>query len=418
MRLPNNIPRACDAALEKLSSVYSWREFVYSVVGLDQPLVCGPRKDAHLHRAAPIGCVAKAYTGMLLADLCRLGRVSLDSPAKAILPAFAVGSRAATEEISLRHLISHQSGMDTEGIVGLPGEEVGFFERLRRVGQLFAPGRGLSYCTVGFEVAARATEELGGCRWEEMLTEGIVRGAGEQVSCDGAPIVDGSVAFFPNRQRGQMCKSAALGQGFALPVGELAKFGLRWLSQSYEGCRDTILWPDGDLGFCVCGTAGEVNTRVQVLPEAGVALAARLDSPESEAGALHEFFGKVIGSRWKGFLKPAESSDRDLTIRAIEGRFCCEFLDMEIGGSGTGFIADAWVGSPEEETWIGRSRKHERISLEVTPSGVLTGAISVGPDPFPIVLEPLRYSDGLEYLIFNRKMLLRRRLNDAPEDRA
>jgi len=59
-----------------------------------------------------IGSITKLLTGTLTLQLVEEDRVGLDDPLKRHLPDFALLSREAAQSITLRHLLSHTSGID------------------------------------------------------------------------------------------------------------------------------------------------------------------------------------------------------------------------------------------------------------------------------------------------------------------
>lgn len=66
------------------------------------------RSREHLHYE--IGSASKTFLGLLLADLATSGVLDYDTPARDCLP-IALGRPRASAEITLRHLITHTSGL-------------------------------------------------------------------------------------------------------------------------------------------------------------------------------------------------------------------------------------------------------------------------------------------------------------------
>src|SRR6186997_1387844 len=59
-----------------------------------------------------IGSQGKMWTATVLMQLVDEGRVDLDVPVRTYLPAFAVADQHVSENVTLRHLLSHTSGID------------------------------------------------------------------------------------------------------------------------------------------------------------------------------------------------------------------------------------------------------------------------------------------------------------------
>lgn len=72
----------------------------------------GVEPDEHtVYRAASI---TKVVTGMLAMRLCEEGRISLDDTVSSYLPWLTLSSTEAKERMTLRHLLSHTSGLPAE----------------------------------------------------------------------------------------------------------------------------------------------------------------------------------------------------------------------------------------------------------------------------------------------------------------
>ena len=394
----------CDLIVRSLAEFYSWRGFSYSIKDRWGGSFQGSSPYTAI-KSAPIGCIAKAYTALLATEVLERYAISLDCPVIKIIPEFTVENENATRSITIRHLLSHRSGLDAEGLIGFPVIERDFWVRLNRVRQLFPPGENVSYCTLGFVIVACLVERVSQTRWEDLLVNSrhYRRAALDYRSL---PIVSSGRINLPPRHEASICEAASLGSNLALPLGELAQFGLRCLEGDHREFCGMALWADDQCGLCICGTSGEINTRLQIVPELGVSIAARVDGPDLVSSSIHDFFRQILGSRWYGFIKPTVNTDSELTRSLIVGKYGCEFIEFDIKKDGDALVAAVSAGLSGERTWIGDSRKHELIRLDITSSGVLSGSISVGPDPFSFILEPLDYADGLRFLIFNRKMLL------------
>ncbi len=121
-----------------------------------------------------IGSIGKVYTAVLVMTLVDEGRLDLDTPVVTYLPDLRLADQHARATITLRHLLSHQSGLfgDYYDDFGM-GEDalsrcVASFPTLR---QVTAPGELWAYCSVGFMLAGRVVEVVTGQSFETAMRQ-------------------------------------------------------------------------------------------------------------------------------------------------------------------------------------------------------------------------------------------------------
>lgn len=128
-----------------------------------------------------IGSITKLFTATLVMQLVDEGLVELDSPVRRYLPRFDTGNDAASASITVRHLMTHSSG--------LRGDYIGDFGRgtdavrrhvasLPQIGMLHRPGAWASYCNSGFIVLGELLETLRGTDYHTVLTERLLKPLG------------------------------------------------------------------------------------------------------------------------------------------------------------------------------------------------------------------------------------------------
>ena len=119
-----------------------------------------------------IGSITKLWTSTLVMQLVDEGLVELDAPVRSYLSDFRVGDPSATEQITVRQLLTHTSGFEgdlfTDTGVGDDCVEK-FLGVLHDVPQLFAPGELWSYNNAGFVVLGRLVEVLRGAPYDVCL---------------------------------------------------------------------------------------------------------------------------------------------------------------------------------------------------------------------------------------------------------
>ncbi|MCX0246779.1 serine hydrolase domain-containing protein [Streptomyces drozdowiczii] len=131
---------------------------------------------AHTDSLFQIGSITKVWTATQLMLLAEQGHVTLDTPVVEILPEFRVGNPEATAAITLRHLLTHTSGIDGDLFLDTGrGDDClrRYTEACADLEQTFPVGDSHSYCNSGFVVAGRIVEQLTGKVWDQALREQI-----------------------------------------------------------------------------------------------------------------------------------------------------------------------------------------------------------------------------------------------------
>ncbi|MGW2939832.1 serine hydrolase domain-containing protein [Streptomyces sp. NPDC001156] len=124
-----------------------------------------------------IGSITKTLTTTLVMQLVDEGLLDLDEPVVKALPKFKVADPDVTASVTMRHLLTHTSGIqgDVFADVGR-GDDVleRFVARLAELGQSHPIGATQSYCNTGFAVAGRVIEVLTGQLWDTALRERLL----------------------------------------------------------------------------------------------------------------------------------------------------------------------------------------------------------------------------------------------------
>lgn len=128
-----------------------------------------------------IGSITKVWTAAIIMQLVDEGSLGLETPVIDVLPEFAVEDLFATSAVTIRHLLTHTSGIDGDIYVDDGGGDDcidRYVRELRTVGQLHPVGATLSYCNAGFNVAGRVIEKVTGLTWNDALQQRLVRPLG------------------------------------------------------------------------------------------------------------------------------------------------------------------------------------------------------------------------------------------------
>ena len=105
------------------------------------------------------------------------GTLTLDTPVAEIIPDFAVVDADVARTVTVRHLLTHTSGIDGDVFTdtGRGDDCVELYvEKMREVGQNHPLGATFSYCNSGFVLAGRIVEVLTGKTWDVALRERII----------------------------------------------------------------------------------------------------------------------------------------------------------------------------------------------------------------------------------------------------
>jgi CubicO group peptidase (beta-lactamase class C family) len=124
-----------------------------------------------------VGSITKVFTATLVMQLVDDGLVDLDTPVGTYLEGFDVGDETANATITVRHLLSHTSGIDGDYFADF-GRGLDACARyvasLSEVGMLYEPDTLFSYCNSGFSVLGLLLERLRGKDYDTILTERLL----------------------------------------------------------------------------------------------------------------------------------------------------------------------------------------------------------------------------------------------------
>jgi CubicO group peptidase (beta-lactamase class C family) len=128
-----------------------------------------------------LGSLSKLYTTTLLLQAQAAGLVSLDEPVRAQLQEFSVADPGATIEITLRHLVTHTSGIEGDHLIDTGWNDDSlqrYVATLAGLGQIHPPEETYSFCNTGFGVAGRLLEVATGDNFDRVLRRRLARPLG------------------------------------------------------------------------------------------------------------------------------------------------------------------------------------------------------------------------------------------------
>ncbi|WP_324784264.1 amino acid adenylation domain-containing protein [Streptomyces sp. H51] len=121
-----------------------------------------------------VTCITKPMLAFVALRLVDRGLIGLDEPLHEMLPRAFRRRDGRTVEVTLRHLLSHTSGVDDSYEVwhdtDLPDLDT-YLDSLAGYGQLFEPGEVFAYSAVGTSIVAALIEKLLGIPWRRAVNE-------------------------------------------------------------------------------------------------------------------------------------------------------------------------------------------------------------------------------------------------------
>src|SRR5580698_2861328 len=128
-----------------------------------------------------IGSITKVWITTLLMQLVEEGRLDLDATLDSVLPELSLATQGATALITVRHLLSHCSGIDGDMFddFGRGADNVArYVAGCGRLQLIHPPGATMSYCNAGFVIAGRIIETLTGGTWDRALRRRLIKPLG------------------------------------------------------------------------------------------------------------------------------------------------------------------------------------------------------------------------------------------------
>lgn len=122
-----------------------------------------------------IGSVTKPLTGTAIMRLVEAGKLDLDTPVKAYIDWFRLSDPEATERVTLRMLLSHTSGLPTDGqhfgSRDPQGLEVSVREQIPEYTLLASPNTCMSYSNPGLNLVGYVAEVASGKHYADFMKE-------------------------------------------------------------------------------------------------------------------------------------------------------------------------------------------------------------------------------------------------------
>jgi dipeptidyl aminopeptidase/acylaminoacyl peptidase len=124
-----------------------------------------------------IGSMTKVWTATLAMQLVDEGLLDLDAPVVNVLPELSLGDADVTKTVTMRHLLSHTSGIDGDVFTDTGrGDDCleKYVAQLDEAAQNHPLGATWSYCNSGFSLVGRVIEKLTGGTWDAAIQQRLV----------------------------------------------------------------------------------------------------------------------------------------------------------------------------------------------------------------------------------------------------
>ena len=121
------------------------------------------------------------WTATLAMQLVDEGHIELDAPVRRYLPSFRVADDRVSEAVTIRHLLTHTSGIDGDHFADTGrGDDVleRYVETCAELPQVHPLGATMSYCNTGFTVLGRVLEAVTDTVWDDLLRTRLIEPLG------------------------------------------------------------------------------------------------------------------------------------------------------------------------------------------------------------------------------------------------
>jgi CubicO group peptidase (beta-lactamase class C family) len=183
---------------------------------------------ATLETMYQLASVTKQFIAAAIMMLAQEGKLGIDDP----VSMHVEGTPESWKDITLRHLLTHTSGIVRDDGAGFRGflTEEGVLKEIAGKKLEFAPGEKWAYSNAGFNMLALVIRKRGGQRWDEFLQERIFTPLEMKATRRYSP-----AAIIPNRASGYLMVDNVLQNAPATPRS-LASGGL------VTNVRDLAKW--------------------------------------------------------------------------------------------------------------------------------------------------------------------------------
>lgn len=150
-----------------------------------------------------IGSITKVFTASLIMQLVESGALDLDRPVLHYLPELRLASDEQSAGVTVRHLLTHTSGIAGDHILdtgrGSAGV-AGYVASLADLPVLHEPGTGFSYSNAAVILAGFLLERITGMTWPDLVRERLIEPLGLESMVVFARDADKRPIVLPHRR--------------------------------------------------------------------------------------------------------------------------------------------------------------------------------------------------------------------------
>ncbi|MEY3433154.1 MAG: hypothetical protein RL131_1090 [Bacteroidota bacterium] len=170
-------------AIIKRNEKITGKEIVVAIQKEGKNIFLKEAEEFKLKTPAPIASSSKWFTAALVMMFVDEGKIKLDDPVAKYIPIF---EKYMKGYITIRHCLSHTTGLDTEPIGILKLAQRTKFENLEKEVEHFAtkklivdnPGEAFAYGNVGLNIAGRVIEVVSKKTFDRVIQEKLFRPLG------------------------------------------------------------------------------------------------------------------------------------------------------------------------------------------------------------------------------------------------
>ena len=177
---PSSIPdiRVVDEFLQNTMTSYRIPGLAVAIVSDDQVVFtsgygqAAPGVDVTPTTPFLLGSTTKVFTALAVMRLVEQGKLNLDSPVKNYVPEFQLALPGSEENITIRHLLHHTSGLSGRCMPGTTSGEDSLEEELVSLRSCVpdsAPGEDYTYFNVNYRLLGLVIERVSGMEYGEFL---------------------------------------------------------------------------------------------------------------------------------------------------------------------------------------------------------------------------------------------------------
>ncbi len=142
------------------------------------------KREANIHTQFRAGSITKIFTAIAIMQLAEQGKIDIDKPLKTYIPQFKINSRyGATDNLTVRSILSHTSGLPSEYVNGM-WEPVVYktdtpyrllVDLIQNEYVSYPPYTTFSYSNIGFTLLGHLIHNVSGLSYQEYIRKNILQ---------------------------------------------------------------------------------------------------------------------------------------------------------------------------------------------------------------------------------------------------